>query len=121
MMIDAETVEYCLKIKEIYNAIENEPFLDQRTLMRIKCDFINLHLKTSSLTAEEISELLNLPPFIVCEIEKRQFPMSRSNFLKLARVLGKARESLLFVRKVDEKKKIKKGDEKLSIHQLFFI
>lgn len=71
--------------------------------MQMMCEFVTIMRTKHSVSEQSLAEMLNLPLFVVQEIEGSSFVMSKKSFDNIMKTLGEVRESGVFARKLNRK------------------
>ncbi len=97
------------KILALYQRIDSMSFdkistkTKEAISMRIMCEFVSIMRNKHNVTEQALAEALNLPLFVVKEIEDNSFVMSKNSFDCIMQTIGEVRESGVLFRKLHRK------------------
>lgn len=102
-------LKYYSQIQDLYNRIDGMSFDKMNDSyrmvfsMQVMCEFVSIMKAKHKLTEQNLAEILNLPLFVIQEIEKNEFAMSKKQFDRIMRKIGEERESIRFCQRLNRK------------------
>lgn len=107
-MVFDPAIKYYSQVKKLYDRFDEASSDWSSSVradfsMRMMCELIVIMKVKHQISDQNLAELLNLPLFVVQEIDELTFPMTKKTFYFLMKSFGEARESLTFGRQIERK------------------